>query len=374
MKFTLPKQLSCMVPEKSGACAKYAQSEMIRLLAKLGTNVKIAGKNKGLLFTLGDAGKIPAQSLKKIRNNGFVSCVTKTGIALAAKTEKGLLNAVYTLIEDLGITFVMPGEKNEIPASDAPFALDCGVFVRNMRSEHAGISCEFAAVTEEEYRGEEWMAYFAKLRFDIVFRHAGGHIRNDPKYGFTYGDGAHEFHHLLPKEFKEAHPETSRQIQPDDFGGSDPLAGVRFQRRWEQAAFRLGGGDYRAPAQRVGDFLQGVRSAGCGDVEPTYRPGVTYTGLDECLPGFVTETMRLALQKMDRQLSGFAAPGALLTGVETRSSSPLRILRGPDGQASLAGLYPCGEGAGYAGGILSAAVDGMRQAEALLAARSAAAD
>ncbi len=163
-------------------------------------------------------------------------------------------------------------------------------------------------------------------------------------------------------------------VEPDDFGGSDPLAGVRFQRRWEQAAFRLGGGDYRAPAQRVGDFLQGVRSAGCGDVEPTYRPGVTYTGLDECLPGFVTETMRLALQKMDRQLSGFAAPGALLTGVETRSSSPLRILRGPDGQASLAGLYPCGEGAGYAGGILSAAVDGMRQAEALLAARSAAAD
>ena len=158
-------------------------------------------------------------------------------------------------------------------------------------------------------------------------------------------------------------------VEPDDFGGDDPLAGVRFQRQWERAAFELGGASYRAPAQRVGDFLRGVKSTGCGDVEPTYRPGVTYTDLSKCLPGFVTETMRMALQKMDRQLSGFASPGAILTGVETRSSSPVRILRGADGQSELRGLYPCGEGAGYAGGILSAAVDGMRAAEALLTVR-----
>ncbi|MBR3502770.1 MAG: FAD-binding protein [Clostridia bacterium] len=162
-------------------------------------------------------------------------------------------------------------------------------------------------------------------------------------------------------------------VEPEDFGGDDPLAGVRFQRLWEKAAFELGGGDYRAPAQRAGDFLRGVRSTGCGDVEPTYRPGVTYADLSECLPGFVTETMRLALQKMDRQLAGFASPGALLTGVETRSSSPVRILRGDDCQSvSLRGLFPCGEGAGYAGGILSAAVDGMRVAEALLGAHGGA--
>ena len=174
---------------------------------------------------------------------------------------------------------------------------------------------------------------------------------------------------VFARDGKNANSALLVGVEPDDFGGDDPLAGVRFQRRWEQAAFQLGGGDYRAPAQRVGDFLRGVKSVSCGDVEPTYRPGVTYTSLDECLPRFVTETMRLALQRMDRQLNGFAAPGALLTGVETRSSSPVRILRGEDGQASLAGLYPCGEGAGYAGGILSAAVDGMRQAEALLTAR-----
>ena len=153
-------------------------------------------------------------------------------------------------------------------------------------------------------------------------------------------------------------------VGPEDFEGDDPLAGVRFQRRWERAAFELGGGDYKAPCQRVGSFLSGDGSLTEGDVEPTYRPGVTYADLNGCLPGFVAESMRLALVRMDRQLRGFASPGAVLTGVETRSSSPVRITRGEDGQSpSARGLYPCGEGAGYAGGIMSAAVDGLRCAE-----------
>lgn len=155
-------------------------------------------------------------------------------------------------------------------------------------------------------------------------------------------------------------------VEPEDFGGEDPLAGVRFQQLWEQRAFSLGGANYRAPAQRVGDFLQDIPSRDAGDVQPTYLPGVSYTALKECLPSFVTESMREALTRMDRQLHGFAAPGALLTGVETRSSSPLRISRDEACQSALTGLFPCGEGAGYAGGILSAAVDGMRVAEALL--------
>ena len=121
-------------------------------------------------------------------------------------------------------------------------------------------------------------------------------------------------------------------------------------------------------AQRVGDFLKGVPSTRAGDVEPTYRPGVTYTSLDSCLPGFVAETMRLAITRMDRRLHGFASPGALLNGVETRSSSPLRITRNERCVSSVEGIYPCGEGAGYAGGILSAAVDGIRCAEAALSA------
>ena len=156
-------------------------------------------------------------------------------------------------------------------------------------------------------------------------------------------------------------------VNPADFGSDHPLAGVAFQRRWEEAAFRLGGGSYHAPAQTVKDFLARQASKALGSVEPTYRPGVTPTDLDRCLPDYVTDTLRGALSVFDRKLHGFAAPDSLLTGVETRSSSPVRILRGEDCQSAVRGLYPCGEGAGYAGGITSAAVDGIRVAEAVAA-------
>ena len=154
-------------------------------------------------------------------------------------------------------------------------------------------------------------------------------------------------------------------VGPGDFGADDPLAGVRFQREWEHQAFLAGGGDYRAPAQLVGDFLQKKASVSGGNVRPSYKPSVKYTDLDRCLPGFVADSLREALPMFGRKIRGFDAPDALLTGVETRSSSPVRIDRGGDCLSSLKGLYPCGEGAGYAGGILSAAVDGMRCAEAL---------
>ena len=157
-------------------------------------------------------------------------------------------------------------------------------------------------------------------------------------------------------------------VGPGDFGSSHPLAGVAFQRRWEEAAFALGGGGFRAPAQTVGDFLSGRASAALGGVAPTYRPGVTPADLRRCLPGYVADTLRSALPLFDRKLRGFASPEALLTGVETRSSSPVRILRGEDLQSPIRGLYPCGEGAGYAGGITSAAVDGVRVAEAVASA------
>ena len=154
-------------------------------------------------------------------------------------------------------------------------------------------------------------------------------------------------------------------VGPEDFPEGDVLSGVRFQRRWEQAAFRLGGGDFRAPAQRVEDFLAGCPSQGAGEIQPTYRPGVTWTALDSCLPGEVIGTLRQAIPLMDRKLRGFGNPDAVLTGVETRSSSPVRIVRDESFQSPLRGLYPCGEGAGYAGGIVSAAVDGIRVAEAV---------
>jgi len=157
-------------------------------------------------------------------------------------------------------------------------------------------------------------------------------------------------------------------VEPGDFGSDDPLAGFAFQRRMEQAAYALGGGGYRAPAQLVGDFLVGRASTALGEIRPSYEPGVTLTDLRECLPSFVANSLREALPIFGRQLAGFDRPDAVLTGVESRSSSPVRLLRDTDGQSAVVGLFPCGEGAGYAGGILSAAVDGIRCAEWVLAA------
>ena len=154
-------------------------------------------------------------------------------------------------------------------------------------------------------------------------------------------------------------------ISPDDYPG-DVLSGIDYQRHWESAAFAAGGGDYRAPAQLVGDFLAGRPSTALGDVLPSYKPGVTPTDLARCLPDFAVEAMREALLAFDQQLPGFARPDAVMTGVETRTSSPIRIPRGFDFQSiNTPGLFPAGEGAGYAGGILSAGVDGIRVAEAL---------
>ncbi|WPB87467.1 NAD(P)/FAD-dependent oxidoreductase [Sediminicoccus rosea] len=155
-------------------------------------------------------------------------------------------------------------------------------------------------------------------------------------------------------------------ITPEvDYPGG-PLAGIAFQRHWEERAFAAGGGTYAAPAQRVGDFLAGRPSTSLGDVIPSYRPGVTPTDLATCLPDFVVAAMREALPAFDKQIPGFALADAVMTGVETRTSSPVRIPRGVDCQSlNTPGLYPAGEGAGYAGGIMSAGVDGIRVAEAV---------
>ncbi|WP_300451039.1 NAD(P)/FAD-dependent oxidoreductase [Accumulibacter sp.] len=155
-------------------------------------------------------------------------------------------------------------------------------------------------------------------------------------------------------------------ISPLDYPGG-PLAGIALQRELEARAFELGGGTYEAPAQRVGDFLAGRPSTQLGAVLPSYRPGVRLTDLGTALPEYAIAALREALPAFERQIKGFAMPDAVLTGVETRTSSPLRIGRGADGQSvSVRGLYPAGEGAGYAGGILSAGVDGIRAGEAVM--------
>jgi hypothetical protein len=189
-------------------------------------------------------------------------------------------------------------------------------------------------------------------------------------------------------------------VRTEDFPGGSPLAGVEFQEKYERLAFEAGGGNYRAPAQRLADFMAGSgsvekengtpgslpdtggghqaalaagggepaapASAGFGMTEPTYRPGVAWADLSRCLPGFAVEAMREAIPALGRRLRGFDTGEAVMTGVETRSSSPIRIMRNHDLLGSIAGLYPAGEGAGYAGGIMSAAVDGIRIAEEII--------
>jgi uncharacterized FAD-dependent dehydrogenase len=155
-------------------------------------------------------------------------------------------------------------------------------------------------------------------------------------------------------------------ITPQDFGSDDPLAGIALQRKLEEKTFELGGKNYNAPAQLVGDFLAGRPSTGPGSVIPSYTPGVTWTDLSEALPDYAIAAIREALPAFDRTLKGFAMNDAVLTGVETRTSSPIRIARNEDFESvNTKGLYPAGEGAGFAGGIISAAVDGMKVAEAV---------
>lgn len=155
-------------------------------------------------------------------------------------------------------------------------------------------------------------------------------------------------------------------VVPDDFGGTSPLEGLNFQKNLEQKAFELGGNNYFAPVQKVSDFLDDKTSTSIGSIKPTYKPGITLSNLNTILPNFVSETLKEGILYFDTKLKGFANPDAILTGIESRSSSPVRILRNENFVSNIDGLYPCGEGPGYAGGIMSAAVDGIKCATAIL--------
>lgn len=180
---------------------------------------------------------------------------------------------------------------------------------------------------------------------------AGGTVTN----GMSYSDRAGE----------NANAAVLVTLQPEDFPEPGPLGGMHWQRKLEQNAFSMGGGNYHAPAQLLGDFLAGKKSEGPASVRPTYRPGVSWCDLHDVLPEVITSALKEGIQTLNGKLNGFSSPEAVLTAPETRSSSPVRIVRDKEGVSSLRGLYPAGEGAGYAGGIMSAAIDGMMAAEAL---------
>ena len=148
--------------------------------------------------------------------------------------------------------------------------------------------------------------------------------------------------------------------------GDNPLSGIEFQTKLEREAFILGGNNYNAPVQRVEDFIINRKSTFIGEVKPTYLPGVNLCNLNDILPNFVSDTLKEGIIYFDKKIKGFASNDAILTGVETRSSSPVRIIRNEDFICNIEGLYPCGEGPGYAGGIMSAAVDGIKCAIKIL--------
>lgn len=156
-------------------------------------------------------------------------------------------------------------------------------------------------------------------------------------------------------------------INIEDFESHHPLAGIDFQRHWEKKAYELGGANYQAPVQLVGDFLVGKESTNIKSIKPSYPLGFKLTSLDNCLPDYVVSSLKKALPLMANKINGFAHPDAVLTGVETRSSSPVRINRSEKLESNISGLYPVGEGAGYAGGIVSSAIDGMKAAEIIIA-------
>jgi len=190
----------------------------------------------------------------------------------------------------------------------------------------------------------------------------GGHVvaaASEPESVVTNGMS------YLARDAANANSAVLVGVTPADYGSEHPLAGVEFQRRIEHAAWAYSRSS-RAPAQLLGDLLSGRASTGCGSVTPSYRPGVVFGEIGCCLPSFVTDGIADGCREFDRRLKGFCLPDAVLTAPESRSSSPVRIVRTEDLQASVRGIYPCGEGAGYAGGIMSAAVDGVRCAEQII--------
>lgn len=171
---------------------------------------------------------------------------------------------------------------------------------------------------------------------------------------------------FFDRDLENANSAIVVTVNPEDFGDASPLAGIEFQRRFERKAFELGGGNYHAPVQLYKDFTAKRVSKSFGDIYPTYRPGAAFANLWDCLPEYVCESIAEGIEAFGAWLSGFDRPDTVLTGVETRTSSPVRITRGEDMQSSVKGIFPCGEGSGYAGGIMSASIDGLKVAEYIL--------
>ncbi len=294
-------------------------------------------------------------------NTQVTGIVTENGAVCGLQTNHGIIDCdrvILAIGHSARDTFEML-HKMEIPMEPKPFAM--GVRIEHPQSliDRAQYGTEDLPLPPADYKlvrhlENETVYTFCMCPGGYVVAAAseeGGIVTN----GMSDAD----------RDGKNANAALLVTISPQDFPYEGVLGGMKWQRQIEQAAYQVSG-SYRAPAQKVGDFLAGRASTGAGNVQPTYRPGVTWCDLHQVLPQKITGALEQALPQLDKNLAGFANPDAVLTGPETRSSSPVRILRDESKQSSLRGLFPAGEGAGYAGGIMSAAIDGIQCAEALI--------
>lgn len=285
-------------------------------------------------------------------NGELRALMTQTGERIPCK------KAVLAIGHSARDTFSML-EEQQIPMEPKPFSM--GVRIEHLQRDvnRAQYGAENPALPPADYKlvkhlDQNTMYTFCMCPGGYVVAAAsepGGVVTN----GMSNADRAGE----------NANAALLVTLNPEIFPYPGNLGGMRWQREIEQRAHQVSG-SYRAPAQRVGDFLTGRPSTGAGSVSPTYRPGVTWCDLHEVLPEVITRALEQAIPALEGNLAGFSHPDGVLTAPETRSSSPVRILRDETRQSRLKGLYPCGEGAGYAGGIMSAAIDGILTAEAML--------
>lgn len=281
-----------------------------------------------------------------------------TGVELADGTVIPCDSAVLAIGHSARDTFQML-ESAGIPMEPKPFAMGVRIEQKQSSINLAQYGQENPALPPADYKLVEHLEEGTVYTFCMC---PGGYVVAAASEegrvvtnGMSYAD----------RDGENANAALLVTVNPAQFPYQGPLGGMQWQREIEEAAFNLTG-SYRAPAQKVGDFLAGVASTGAGSVQPTYRPGVDWCDLHQVLPDTITDSLAQALPRLNQKLSGFAHPDTVLTAPETRSSSPVRIVRDESRQSAIRGLYPTGEGAGYAGGIMSAAIDGILTAEAIL--------
>ena len=291
--------------------------------------------------------------------NGKVSKVFATNVATNEKFEFDT-DALILAVGHSAVDVYKLLKEKDCNLKQKPFAM--GVRIEQLQEDidFSQYGMKESGLPAANYKLVEHLSNGRSV-FTFCMCPGGYVVASSSEEGTVVTNGMSEY----ARDGKNANSAVLVNVVPEDFGSEDVLAGVEFQHKYERLAFEVGGRNYNAPAQRVGDFLKGKTSEGesVGVVKPTYKPQITLSDLSKCLPDFVVESLKEALPKFNKKIQNFAADDNLLIGVESRSSAPVQIVRDEKFMASIEGIFPAGEGAGYAGGITSSAADGLKTAE-----------